>query len=163
MRLQAVVCGLIRCISWRVCKRFGQELIWFLLDASIFYPRSTAPQLRPFASLKMAALWPLAQNQHVILWARPNTRFVNTRGKWYCPGLIDSHIQQHRRRIRMNCVLDGWWETHHRANWVKRFIFCDSSLPGDDWLQVLNVRGVGTILDRYMLDLDITDRPLWLS
>jgi predicted amidohydrolase YtcJ len=159
MRIQAVVCGLI-VVFLAGCQtvRPGADLI--LLDASISTQDPTAPHAQAIA-IKDGRIMAIGTNQHVILWQGQNTQVVKLEGKMVLPGLIDSHIHSIEGALAMNaCSMDDEKLTIEQMS--EKIHLCDSQLPGDDWLQVLNVRGVGTLLDRYMLDKIITDRPLWL-
>jgi predicted amidohydrolase YtcJ len=159
MQINAVVCGLI-IVVLAGCQTFrpGADLI--LLDASINTQDPTLPHAQAIA-IKAGRIVAIGTNQHVLQWQSQNTQVTKLNGKMVLPGLIDSHIHSIEGALAMNaCSMDDEKLTIEQIS--EKIKLCDSQQPGDDWLQVLNVRGVGTLLDRHILDGIIAHRPLWL-
>lgn len=159
MKIKAAICGLV-VVLVAACQTFrpGADLI--LLDASINTQDPTLPHAQAIA-IKDGRILAIGTNQQVLLSQGKNTHVVKLDGKMILPGLIDSHIHSIEGALAMDaCSMDDEKLTIEALS--EKIKLCDSQQPGDDWLQVLNVRGVGTLLDRHILDGIIAHRPLWL-
>ncbi|WP_340678264.1 amidohydrolase [Paraglaciecola sp.] len=159
MKIKAAICGLV-VVLVAACQTFrpGADLI--LLDASINTQDPTLPHAQAIA-IKDGRILAIGTNQQVLLSQGKNTHVVKLDGKMILPGLIDSHIHSIEGALAMDaCSMDDEKLTIEALS--EKIKLCDSQQPGDDWLQILNVRGVGTLLDRHILDGIIAHRPLWL-
>ncbi|KXI28190.1 amidohydrolase [Paraglaciecola hydrolytica] len=159
MQIKAVVCGL-SIVFLAACQTFkpGADLI--LLDARI-NTQDAAQHLAQAIAIKDGRIIAIGTNAQALQAQGHNSQVVRMAGKMVLPGLIDSHIHSIEGALAMNaCSMDD--EKLSIEQLSEKIHACDQQQPGDDWLQVLNVRGVGTVLDRYILDGILSHRPLWL-
>lgn len=134
------------------------ELIF--VDGRINTQNPSAPQAQALA-IQDGRIVAMGDSQSVIQWQGTNTQVINLKGKMVLPGLIDSHIHSIEGALAMHaCSMDD--QKLSIAQLADKIRACDKQQPGNDWLQVLNVRGVGTTLDRHVLDTIIFHRPLWV-
>jgi predicted amidohydrolase YtcJ len=134
------------------------ELI--LLSGQIHTMDDAEPQAQALA-ISGGKIIAIGSNQQISQWQGPQTKTIDLAGRMALPGFIDSHIHSIEGALAMNaCSMDD--EKLSILELSSKIKFCDAQQPGNDWLQVLNVRGVGTILDRHILDNIVALRPLWV-
>ena len=153
-----VVLFLVGAISACQSLSGGADLIF--IDGHINTQNPKQPLAQAIA-IKNGLIVAVGTNQQVLKWQGSHTQISALDGKMVLPGLIDSHIHSIEGALAMHaCSMDD--EKLSIEQLTDKIRTCDKQQPGDDWLQVLNVRGVGTLLDREILDTIITHRPLWV-
>ena len=138
--------------------RLAADLIF--IDGKLNTQYTNAPYAQAIA-IKNGRIVAVGDNEQALRWQTAATQVVNLRGKTMLPGLIDSHIHSIEGAMALNaCSMND--EKLSIVELSTKIKLCDSQQAGDDWLQVLNVRSIGTLLDRHILDKIISHRPLWL-
>ena len=103
----------------------------------------------------------LGSNAHIQQWQGAQTEVIDLGGKMALPGLLDSHLHSIEGALALDaCSMDD--EKLGLAELTQRIRQCAAQQPGNDWLQVLNVRSVGTELSRQQLDQILPERPLFV-
>ena len=142
------------------CQSLPSGADWIFINGLI----NTQNPEQPFAqaiAIKNGRILAVGTQQQVLQWQGSNTQISDLVGKMVLPGLIDSHIHSIEGALAMHaCSMDD--EKLSLQQLTEKIQHCDQQQPGSDWLQVLNVRGVGTLLDRKILDTILAHRPLWL-
>ena len=103
----------------------------------------------------------IGSNQDITQWQGKQTEVIDLAGRMVLPGLLDSHLHSIEGALALDaCSMDD--EKLSFDELSQRIKQCAAEQEGDDWLQVLNVRSVGTGLSRQKLDSILPERPLYV-
>lgn len=134
------------------------ELI--LLSGQIHTMNESKPHAQAIA-IRGGKIIAIGNDQEIKQWQGQHTEIINLANRMAMPGLIDSHIHSIEGALALDaCSMDD--EKLSFDELSQRIKKCAADQQGNEWLQVLNVRSVGTDLTRQKLDSILPERPLYV-